>query len=284
MKKVHIFSSFELMKDTSIHKSSEIKTEPFDNICDDIHTSISFPSFGNLQPKEIETTALFPEFPKSHEDGFATVIELEQSVAYKLAANRQLTLELFKTMQYSRSNQGGGGIRSQKLVKYFAPMPSEDKEEEYGAPMEYHVRQCGGVKVCERFEVVNHTEVDLDGPYWASLLAEQERIGANSHEARVVALYEENEKVLCVRPILGATKKCEGRTVIRSRKVDSAVGVVHCRLFIGCERWQPRESGHTYISLDKYEPTSILKLWGRDRCHVHSEILETLNFDWNEGK
>src|SRR5436190_10762834 len=261
------------------HEDNQAK---FKDGSESVKEQLSEPMFGHLQPKEIERTSLFPEFPKSDEEGFAIIIELEESVACQLATNRSMTLELLKTMQYSRSNQGGGGIKSKKHVKFLSTSSFDDLNLDNEGPlMEYHSRQCGGTKACEYFKVINHTEVDIDGPYWASHLAEQERFAANTNLAQVLTIYQEYENLCCDRPILGATKRCDGKAVIRSRKIDSAIGKVHCMLFIGCERWQPRESGHTYISLNNYDPTWILRTWGRDRCYVHTEILEALEFDWN---
>jgi hypothetical protein len=68
----------------------------------------------------------FLEFPNSHEEGFVTIVELEESVACQLAINRSMILELLKTMQYSQSNQGGGGIKSKKYVKFLATSSFDD--------------------------------------------------------------------------------------------------------------------------------------------------------------
>jgi hypothetical protein len=59
-------------------------------------------------------------------------------------------MNLLKGMQYSRSNQGGGGIRVKDHVEFFAKNNGKDKEENL-VPMGYHSRQCAGVKVCEFF-------------------------------------------------------------------------------------------------------------------------------------
>jgi hypothetical protein len=150
--------------------------------------------------------------------------------------------------------------------------------------MRYYVRSCAGSKVCEflpdEFKVP-HTEVDPNGLDWAPLLAEQERAGANS-QPKVDKIYEIYESDRCDRPVLGGTRKCNGKSVIRSRAKESNTSLYH-RLFIGCEHWQPKERGHLTVSLDGLDPAAVLRRWGRDRCHVHSDILQELNISWNEG-
>jgi hypothetical protein len=94
----------------------------------------------------VEFTALFPEFPKSSEEGYATVIELSEEI---LVSERQV-MTLLKGMQYSRSNQGGGGIRIKDHLEFFAKK-GEPGEEADLVPVGYHTRQCAGVKVCEFF-------------------------------------------------------------------------------------------------------------------------------------
>ena len=110
-------------------------------------TAIYPPFLPHLTPKEVELTALFPEFPKSHEEGYATVIDLSDEL---LGSNESQVMNLLKGMQYSRSNQGGGGIRIKDHVEFFAKN-EDDNEEENLVPMGYHSRKCASVKVCEFF-------------------------------------------------------------------------------------------------------------------------------------
>ena len=251
---------------------------------------LKYPPFCNLNPSEVEFTALFPEYPKSHKDGYATVIELEDDIALRLATDTNFALDLIKTMQYSRSNQSGGGFRKKEHVPFFGKSNSADfkndtdtdsDSEDDLVPMQYCVRQCAGVKTCEFFKVIPHTEVDLvNGLDWAKGLAEQERSESYSGHGKVLTLYQENKDELCTRPILGATRKCGGKTVIRSKNQDRGLSV-HGHLFIGCEYWQPCEKGHIYQSLDGYNPLAVLRIWGRERCHVHEDILEALQFNWD---
>lgn len=109
-------------------------------------TAIYPPFLPHLTPKEVEFTALFPEFPKSHEEGYATVIDLSDEL---LGSDESQVMNLLKGMQYSRSNQGGGGIRIKDHVEFFAK--DDDDNEESLVPMGYHTRKCAGVKVCEFF-------------------------------------------------------------------------------------------------------------------------------------
>jgi len=34
--------------------------------------------------------------------------------------------------------------------------------------------------------------------------------------------------------------------------------------------------------VDGYDPIQVLKVWGRDRCRVHKDVLEALNFNWED--
>ena len=130
---------------------------------------------------------------------------------------------------------------------------------------------------------VPHTEVDEEkGLEWAQLLADQERAGGNSLHVKVESIYEKYCNVQCEKYIVGSTQPCGGRTVIRSHSVDEDKPYnVYNRLFIGCERWQSRESRHTYVRLNNLDPVAVLQTWGRDRCRVHADILEELNINWN---
>jgi hypothetical protein len=131
-------SSVGSFSDPELEDSNERKYSPF------LH----------LNPECIEFTSLVPEFPKSHENGYGTVIDLPDSV---LISEAQV-MNLIKAMQYSRSNQGGGGIRVKDNIEFFSKQG--ESHEDNQVSMGYHARQCAGVKVCEYFPVTSHTEVD----------------------------------------------------------------------------------------------------------------------------
>ena len=118
-----------------------------------------YPPFLHLNPNEVEFTSIFPEFPKTHEEGYATVIELPETLLQ--SDQKQITL-LLKGMQYSRSNQGGGGIRIKENVEFLAKRGDPDDESNF-VSMGYHSRQCAGVKVREFFPDpdVSHTGTKL---------------------------------------------------------------------------------------------------------------------------
>lgn len=63
-------------------------------------------------------------------------------------------------MQYSRSNQGGGGVRIKDHIEFF----SKDDSSEELVPIAYSTRTCAGVKVCEYLPENSgwHTEVDIN--------------------------------------------------------------------------------------------------------------------------
>jgi hypothetical protein len=224
----------------------------------------------------VEFTALFPEFPKSDKKGYATIVHLPDSIQ-----SEKKVMELIKGMQYSRSNQGGGGARIKDHIEFFG---KDTESSEEAVPMAYSSRTCAGVKVCEYFPEKSgwHTEIDMNGHQWAARLADQERMAANTNEGKIFTLYNENKDDTCERPVLGQRQLCKGRTVIRSLKVETAHSS-HQRLFIGCEYWQPREKGHIYRSLENYDPIQILRIWGRERCHVHQDLLDSLNFHWEDS-
>ena len=123
-------------------------------------------------------------------------------------------------------------------------------------------------------------EVDPNGHEWARCLADQERVAANSSSNQIFTLYHENKDDLCDRSVLGRSQLCGGKTVIRSKSIEKGLST-HSRLFIGCANYQHREKGHTYHSLKNYDPVEILKVWGRERCYVHQDILDALGFSWD---
>lgn len=234
-----------------------------------------YPPFGNYKPKFVEFTNIFPPFPKSHVDGFATVVELDDTML-----NQTTVGKLRDTLQYSL--RGGHGKRLCKNVEFFR---IEDEEE---VPMDFTYRQCAGVKVCQFLPdemKIPHTEVDEEGGHtWAQLLAAQEQAGANSYTPQVEVMFAEYKDEICERPsIVNARKGCGGRSVIRSHdpKISSTS---YNRLFIGCEKYRQRERGHTYIPLANYDPIAVLQIWGKERCFVHDDILSDLDFNWDNNQ
>jgi len=65
------------------------------------NNSSSFPPFGTLSPTNTDFTALFPEYPKTDINGHATIIELDQTLAMRLATDQKFQSEILKTFQYS---------------------------------------------------------------------------------------------------------------------------------------------------------------------------------------
>jgi hypothetical protein len=61
----------------------------------------NYPPFGSLIPKYVEFTSCFPQFPKTHIDGHATVVELEDSFCNEQAIN-----QLKESLQYSLNTKG----------------------------------------------------------------------------------------------------------------------------------------------------------------------------------
>jgi len=245
-------------------------------------TTNNFLSFGPVTPKQVEITSIFPPYPKSEAlTGYATVIKLDE----QLSKDQKAVKDLSTAMQYSQSNQGGGGPRAREI-------------EFFGAKMMYHCRECAGCKACEFLAPslrVPHTEVGGDELNWVPMLAAQEAAAYNSTDTKIQVLYESHANETCTRSIAGsAFKMCGGQTVIRSRKRTShtengkeslASGSINLydRLFIGCGNYQLGEKGHYYQPLTNYNIAAVLQTWGRHRCYVHEDILNGLNFRWAEG-
>jgi hypothetical protein len=61
--------------------------------------TFKYPPFSSsLSPRFIEFTKVFPQFPKTHPDGYATVIEIDESIL-----NKKALLALKRGCQYSIS-------------------------------------------------------------------------------------------------------------------------------------------------------------------------------------
>lgn len=153
--------------------------------------------------------------------------------------------------------------------------------------MNHSHRYCAGVKVCSFFPSElrsSHTEMDsVEGYAWSKLLTDQANKEAVGAEQRAESLYNQFKNAICENTRGYHGKICGGRTVIRSFNADhSSVNSEHSsqsRIFIGCENWQPREKHHRHV-ISNYDPIALLKLFGRNRCRVYTEILDDLGFDW----
>jgi hypothetical protein len=275
-----------------IEEESDFVDEPQLRSDDESDQSNPFPPFLDINPKYIDFTDLLPQYPKTHKDGYATVIELDPDTAKKLAGNKAFGSKMLQTLQYSRSNKGSGcGWRWKKNIQFFSnpsnptlkPIPSVDIDDsddgsEDTIPMLYSVRACAGVKACEYFKVTSHTEVDPDQLPWAPELAKQQRTATHAGRLSTLALFESYKDMTCKRVVHGGPnlKLCGGKTVIGS--LSPTDGSYFERLFIGCDNYQPNDVGkHTFHKLDKYDPLEVLKTWGRDRSHVHKDILNSLD-------
>ena len=229
--------------------------------------SDSKPRFSQFTPKEMERINLFPAYPKSHLNGYATIVDLSPQIA-----SIDSVTKLRNALQYSLTK--GAGKRT-KVVR-------DDEGDE--VKMSYHYRQCAGVKICEFMpEDLRgpHTYVDSDDLQWAKLLAAQEQAEATTHVGEIAMIYEEWSKRTCDKyEILGG--QCSGQTVIRSLKLTPASSI-YSRLFIGCKKWTQRSKGHTFVSLSEYDPVTILQIWGRDRCYgIHDDFKELMDGKWQE--
>jgi len=234
-----------------------------------------FLPFAQLQPHDVEFTSIFPPYPKSHINGYATVIELDETIT-----NVDAVTKLRNGIQYSLT--GGHG----KRVK---PVPFFSTEDNPDIQMHYHYRQCAGVKVCEFFPTemrTPHTEVDPDGHQWAQQLAQQEHAEAMTFSAQLETLFEEYYNDPCPKPLYNG-KKCGGRTIIGSLKPKSTLNAYN-RLFIGCENFdhtsKRKDTHHHFIRLIHHDPVAVINLWGKDRCFIHQDILDDLGITWDQDE
>src|ERR1700694_357077 len=148
-----IFSQFEDHEEDILHHNvqTDMEDDSFENESfsvnghdDDLTLEYGF---GNLHPKYIEYTNIFPEFPKTAIKGFVTVLQIPESILH----NEQKVKELKKTMQYTLTNVGVG-FRTKKNIPFFNQQHGGDSEnEENGIEIQYGRRRCAGVKVCEFF-------------------------------------------------------------------------------------------------------------------------------------
>src|SRR5271169_4664728 len=111
------------------NESQFIKSESIDD------SNSPFPIFApKLQPLHVEFTTIFPQFPETDVDGYATVIELDDSML-----NEDAIAKLKDGIQYSLT--GGHGNRPRDHVPFFA-RGGDDMD----VPMNYWQRRCAGVK------------------------------------------------------------------------------------------------------------------------------------------
>jgi hypothetical protein len=274
-----IISDFDFINESHDEEILSLNDNSVDDEAEGSDTEPLYSSFGTLYPRVHTFTDIYPDYPNTHIKGHATIVEIPPAVL----TTERIQL-LLKRLQYSLSNQGGGGKRIRENIAFFNTESQSDEDDNDGPSMNYHSRTCAGVKVCEYFPAElqqSHTMVEPDSLEWARLLAEQERTHSNSAESKVDKLYDEYIDDQCDRPKLTGISLCGGKTVIRSRNEDISSSLYH-RLFIGCEHWRPNEKGHTRVSLDGCDPAAILKRWGRNRCYVHRDILEKLNIVWDD--
>jgi hypothetical protein len=208
----------------SIHllqnSSSDSEAEAISDASATFEDNPKYPSFAHLDPKFVEETVIFPAFPPSHQEGYATIVDL---VAYDVLSEEAVG-KLRDGLQYSLSRVGHGA-RPKKHVEYFAIEEGED------ISMNYSTRQCAGVKVCEFFPIelrTPHTSVESDGHQWADRLAEQEREEALTNDAHVWKMYEMYKDDTCDQTLRSGRGVCGGRTVIRSLKPKTCMSSCEC--------------------------------------------------------
>jgi hypothetical protein len=235
-------------------------------------------------------THLFPKWPKSHSNGWGTIIKLDPEILF----HEEKLKKLKSGLQYTLSQKGHG--QREKPVPFFGLIKEdeEDLEEEgKGIPMLYSRRQCAGVKVCEFLAEEfrgSHTEVDPDGLKWAKMFASQSKIEAKSAGQKNEALYEEWFDQRCDKYTpsrTGRNSACNGKTVIYSKLPSDGESQIG-RIYIGCEKYTSSTLSHGkhmfYPLKSMHDPATIIKMWGKDRCRVKTEMLKALKINWDESE
>ena len=212
---------------------------------------------------------LFPAYPKSNLDGYASIVELPPQIA-----SVEGVTKLRNALQYSLTKGAG---KREKVVNFF--------QNEGLIKMNYHYRQCAGVKICEYMPDTlrgPHTQVDSDNLEWARLLGAQEQAEAATHDGEIATIYEQWAYTKCDKYQAGG-RECGGQPVIKSLNATSGSSI-YTRLFIGCDKWSPRSRGHIFVSLSGYDPITVLQIWGRNRCFgVHEDFKQLMNDKWNDN-
>ena len=141
-------SSLDLTDIQDIQNPSEHADTDYDEA--EPEETFKYPPFSSsLSPKFVEFTKVFPQFPKTHSDGYATVIEIDESIL-----NKKALLALKRGCQYS-SLKDGHGFRLTKNIPFFTETDNSN------GTMEHSWRRCAGVKACEFLPEemrVSHTE------------------------------------------------------------------------------------------------------------------------------
>ena len=95
----------DLYNDDSTYFDIKVETNSDSSSDTDTESKTVYPSFDKLHPQKVEFTAILPQYPKSHQQGYATVVELPNTILTQMACD-----QLKNSLQYSMSNIGGGGM------------------------------------------------------------------------------------------------------------------------------------------------------------------------------
>jgi hypothetical protein len=124
-----IVPSSSLIKDEPDTLSSQSSDHSFSDL-EEVCKNEEYIQIAHLKPQKKEFTHVFPAFPKTHVNGYAYIIELNDEIL-----NDKDLLNLRNGLQYSLT--GGGGPKVHENVKFFA-------REGEKVPMKIHFRQCAG--------------------------------------------------------------------------------------------------------------------------------------------
>ena len=126
-------SSLDLTDIQDIQNPSEHADTDFDK--SEPEETFKYPPFSSsLSLKFVEFTKVFSQFPKTHSDDYATVIEIDESIL-----NKKALLALKRGCQYS-SLKDGHGFRLTKNIPFFTETDNPN------GTMEHSWRRCAGVK------------------------------------------------------------------------------------------------------------------------------------------
>jgi len=122
---------------------------------------------------------------------------------------------------------------------------------------------------------------------WAQQLAEQEHEVATDLSALILqaeVYYNQFESLKCTRPNVRG-HACGGISIFASLDVEDKWGRkrgLEDRMMIGCSKFRNREAGHTYFPLRNFDIPALLSFFGPERARIHADILEHLNFSFEE--
>src|SRR5205814_5719076 len=106
-----IYITFLTCRSSQINDIDESDIMSSDSISDNYENStldeVKYRPFAHLQPAKVEFTSIFPSYPKSHINGYATVVDLD-----KLITKAEDVTNLRNALQYSLTKGHGQRLKT----------------------------------------------------------------------------------------------------------------------------------------------------------------------------